>query len=557
MKKVLTILLVILFVLAASVLWIWRSMGVTDAAMLVPAETVALASLPDLPRSAIRWPQTTLSKIGLEPEMKSFLEKPVQYLSKNRGGDEAGGILWNLKPGRIFTAVVSVSAQEAAVVVGFQYWGGKSAYDDAVARLRQELTAGDRAAELTRENYGTAEIISSVHQGVTLFTATEGRWGFLSNNQAAIKDAIERAAGVSSTPSLADNPRYQQVRGRLAKDPDFLVFCQPQSALETLLAVGQTMGAQAIPQQVAQAKKVEAIGATTKLDGANLRDTIFILRANPPDVGSLTHRAMKLTSEATTAYFDFVADFQQISGAAANPALASLARIPALQNSRLFPLIPEAFGPECALAMSWPAERMKPEGIFAVQIRDQAKADEAMQELLALFPEASVTTEGQARAYSFPALQSAFANPTVAITDGFLIVGVDPGDLGRALTAMQSGASLEKSPAFAPALPAFQSANETFGYIDSKALFERGFPMLRQVIIFGAAFMPGANEIIDSSKIPQTESIAKHLQPIVYAQTRLPEGYLIESSGPITMNHVLLLGASAGASFLRPENGIR
>ena len=76
--------------------------------------------------------------------------------------------------------------------------------------------------------------------------------------------------------------------------------------------------------------------------------------------------------------------------------------------------------------------------------------------------------------------------------------------------------------------------------------------MLRQIIVFGAAIVPGASAIIDGSKLPETETIAKHLQPIVYKQTRIPEGYLVESTGPITMNQAVFLGCGAGGWFLKP-----
>ena len=66
--------------------------------------------------------------------------------------------------------------------------------------------------------------------------------------------------------------------------------------------------------------------------------------------------------------------------------------------------------------------------------------------------------------------------------------------------------------------------------------------------------MPGASDIIDGSKLPETETIAKHLQPITYTQTRIPEGYLVESSGPITMNHAFLMAAAAGAAFFKPSS---
>ncbi len=550
MKKVLTILFAVLFVIAVSAFWIWRNMGVSDAAILLPADTVALASLPDLPRSAFRWPQTALAKIGVEPEMKAFLERPFQYLTKNKGGDEAGSVLWDLKPGRIFAAVTSVSSRETGMLIGFQFWGSQKAHDSAVARLREELSRGGKAAELTREVYEGTEITSTKHRDVTVYSASVGHWGFLSNSAPTIKDAIDRASGRKTADSLAESVRYREVQSELSKNPDLLVYVQPQSAIDTLLAVGQAMGAQAVPQQVEQAKKVEAIGMTTKLDGLNIHDSIFVLRQNPPDVGVLTHEPMKLTSNTTIAYFNFLVDLKQYTQSASNPFLGAILQHPAAQSSPLLTLIPEAFGPECAVNISWPGELMKPEAFLAIQIKDPAKAEEAIRETLVLFPESTVTEEGSNRFYNFPALKTPFANPTMTIAEGYLLVGIDPGDLRRAVASLKGAETLEKSEAFAPALPAYRSANEVFGFVNIKSIFERGYPMLRPVFIFGTAFMPGASDIIDSGKLPQTEAIAKHLQPITYAQVRKKNGYLLESTGPITLNQAIVLGASAGSYFL-------
>jgi len=549
MKKVLLIVLFALIVVAGSALWIWRAMGVTDAAVLLPANTVAFASLPDLPRTLLRWPQTTLAKIGVEPEMKAFLEKPLAYLTQNQGGEEASGLLIQLKPGRIFAAAVSVSSNDAAILVGFQYWGGKVAHEAAVTRLRQELAAGGPMPELAKETHAGMEITSSTQRGLTLYNASHGQWGFLSNNLDVLKNALDRAAGRQTTGSLAENPRYQTVSSRLLKDPDFLFFVQPETALEALVAVGQSLGAQAIPQQMEEAKKIEAVGGAIKLDGANLRDSVFVLRQNPADIGSLSHSAIQFTTPNTIGYFNFVADFRHLAGAGENPALTPFLNTAALQGSPLPELIPEAFGPECTVAVSWAGQ---PDALLAVRVKDAAKAEQCLQEILTLFPETTLTDLGTSRSYSFPAWQNTFANPTLTLTGDFLLMGLDPESIQQALQSAQTGETLEKSPTFATALPVFRSANEVFGFVDAKAIFEQGYPMLRQVAVFSAAVMPGVSDIIDSGKIPETETIAKHLSPILYSQTRLADGYLVESSGPITMNQAILLGAAAGGSFLKP-----
>jgi hypothetical protein len=552
MKKVFIPLVAILVLCAGYAVWTLKDAGPEDAAELVPAETVAFACLPDLPRTASRWPKTTLAKIGAEPEVQAFLERPFQYLTSDYGGNEAAGILWKLKPGRIFSAVVSVTSDDATILVGFQFWGGKSGHDVAVARLREELSKGGAPGELVHETYNGVDIVSSKHGAHTLYNASEGQWGFLSNNLGALKDALDRASGRKKEGNLAASAGYKEVLEKLLKDADFLLFCQPQRALETLLEVGASLGAKPIPQQVEQLKKVEAVGVTTMLDGANLRDRIFVLRRNPPDIGTLSHHGMKLTSPETIAYFDFASDFRQISTATSNAITAGLRNAQTIGNSRLPRLIPEGFGPDCAISISWAPEQMTPAGVIALQIKDQAKADEAVEEALSLLPEASVTESEGVRYISFPSLQSPFANPTMAMTDGFLILGVNSGELSQAMQSIKSGQTLEKVPAFAAAETAYRNANEVFGYVDTKKLIEHSYPKLRQIIIFGAAIMPGVSDIIDGSKLPETDTIARHLQPIVYGQTRIPEGYLIESSGPITMNHAFLIAAAASASLFKP-----
>jgi Protein of unknown function (DUF3352) len=554
-KKVLVALAVIVVLIAVAGVWFWRSMGFTDSARLVPDSTVAFVALPDLPRTAFRWPQTTLAKIGAEPEVKAFFQKPFEFMTKSKNGNDAGETLLKLKPGHLFAALIGFSAQQNAALIGFQFWGSGHECDEAFDRIRKGM-AHDQSIPLVlqKETYQGDEINASVHDTVTLYTARHGHWGFISNNLEAIKQVLDRSAGRSSGKSLTENPAYQQTFTHLPKDADFVFFAQPQSLVDALLAVGTSMGAQAIPEQVEQLRKIEGIGGTIKLDGLNLRDSIFVLRKDPPHVSDLSHAAIKFTTKETTIYFDFVADFHQLFVLSQNPTLVALAKTPAIQNSRLPALIPEAFGPECALSATWQEFQMKPNGVVAVQVRDQAKADEAVQELLTIFPQATITELAGVKTYNFPDLQGMFANPTFALHSGFLLIGLEAEDIQRAVVAASANDSLDKSPDFKSSLPEFKSANEVFGFIDTRKIFTRGYPLVKQILTFGAALMPGASDMIDAGKLPETETVARHLEPIVYSQTRFPDGYLIESRGPITLNQAVLGGAGAAGAFFKPAS---
>ena len=170
--------------------------------------------------------------------------------------------------------------------------------------------------------------------------------------------------------------------------------------------------------------------------------------------------------------------------------------------------------------------------------------------MLSLLPEASVTESEGVRYISFPSLQSPFANPTMAMIDGFLVLGVSSEELSQAMQSIKSGQTLDKVPAFAAAETAYRTANEVFGYVDTKLV---GGELLEHAPNHHLRARQSCRSATSSMALSCLKlTIARHLQPIVYGQTRIPEGYLIESSGPITMNHAFLIAAAAGASLFKP-----
>jgi len=562
MKKVLIAVGVIVFVLLAGAgVWIWRTVGGPgEPALLVPSQTVMLASLPDMYRSAIRWPQTSLAQIGFEPEMKTFLEKPLNFLSKSGGGNDASQVLLNLKPRRIFAALVNVSTKKPGVLIGFQFWGSKGDHDAAIARVRAELLQGKPHQEVQTESYQGDEITSALFEVVkiegipiqaTLYSAHHGNWGFLSNNLEAMQDALDRAAGRATTPSLADNPKFKDTTSQLLPQPDFLFFLQPQPVLEALLSIGEMVKAQPIPSQVDAVRKIEGVGLSLKLDGANMHDRVFILSQNPPDHGSLTHSGINVTSSQTTAFFDFVTKFEDLGKPEASPILTALVAKYLPQDPQTLAHL-QAFGPEMALSVFWPEGNLKPEAFMALQIKDPAKAAEAIQSITTYFPDVTVTADDGQTYYNFPLLNRFFYQPTATLTKGFLLIGLNPDDTKRAVKAERKGETLDKSSAFASALPTYHAAGQAFGYIDSKQIFERIYPMIRQMMMFSAA-LTGGSDTIDASKLPKTETVAKHLQPIVFSQTRASNGYLLDSSGPITLNQAIIMGVTGGKFFMGPD----
>ena len=61
---------------------------------------------------------------------------------------------------------------------------------------------------------------------------------------------------------------------------------------------------------------------------------------------------------------------------------------------------------------------------------------------------------------------------------------------------------------------------------------------------------PNVGKVVDVNKLPDTETISRHLNPILYTNRQVADGMLIESSGPITLSQaVMLIAGGVGASY--------
>jgi hypothetical protein len=72
------------------------------------------------------------------------------------------------------------------------------------------------------------------------------------------------------------------------------------------------------------------------------------------------------------------------------------------------------------------------------------------------------------------------------------------------------------------------------------------------------AFSPDSAKYVDAGKLPNTETISKHLSPAVYSQSVSEEGTLIESVGPLTFNQVagVTIGGVLAAALPMIENAV-
>jgi len=137
--------------------------------------------------------------------------------------------------------------------------------------------------------------------------------------------------------------------------------------------------------------------------------------------------------------------------------------------------------------------------------------------------------------------------PTIAVSERFLVAGVDLAAVQAALARVAGGGPDVSSGAdYKQAVKALPPPTRAFSYLDLALLYSRVDAAFRPMLLMGAAFMPAMNEYIDVGKVPTAETIAKHLKPIVSSQRYERDGYIGESIGPITLPQAAV-GVTAAA----------
>lgn len=547
MKRVLLVVIVLVLVAAGAFFFLRRS-GVSEGAQLLPAGTVVYAALPDVKRTIDRWPKTAIAQIGAEPSVAAFLKKPME-LAANQGGLEGLDFILRVKPGRLFVAVTAVRDSGADVVLGFQFFGDRKELDGAMERLYRELGKSIPDAKQTTADYHGDAITTFSGAAPLLFSGAHESWAFISNREPAVKDALDRAAGRNRSPSLVDNADYKNVLGHLAAAPDLAWFVETKPLVDLIMEVGRSQPNTGINErQFDEVRKIQAAGGTLWLDGADQREATFVRYPGAPKLPAADRAPMALTTPATLFYYDTTIDWSTVARPEYQRSLPP--EVQAFLGAAKIDLaqLPQIFGSDLGLMISWPPSAMIPSVLTVLEVKDRQRVGDLTDAVLTNL--GAKTTQSElhgAKIYGFPTAIP-IIDPSLAIGDKFVYASLTGPELERALSAKAGTPTLESAPAFQPALSAFKDENQAFGYLDSKALFEGIYNRVRPVLAFAAAVTPDVAKYVDIDKLPETEAISKHLSAVTYTNRQVDGGWLIESSGPITLSQVFFFGVFGGSA---------
>ncbi|MDP9291286.1 MAG: DUF3352 domain-containing protein, partial [Verrucomicrobiota bacterium] len=562
MKKLLAVVLVVLLV-AGAVLVFFRVQKKTGgtASSLVGSDAVLFIEAPDIARSREEFKKTALYKIWREPEVQAFVEQPRSKIPPEAKVQERVNRLRALDPREAFAALNSIESPMPVFVAGLRYGGKKEDAEALLRDMKSRLQTLSPSAKADLVNYRGIAIETLTESKYKLAWASHKTWLAMSNDVTALQGVLDRIDNrVSDDTSLAKSDVFKKTIAKIPASREVLIYAQAQKIVERILPILTATGQNLDPSQVEKMKQIKSVTGATTFENEQIRDTMFVLRDGATKMPAMARSALAFTTAESLVYYAGVMQLESFK-----------MPTPALDPSGFFTRIEQlrrsleehgitgadfiaAFGPEFSAIVDWPPTSRQPSLLLTLDVKDRARAQKLAdyltsgEEGLPMWANQEIAG---ARFYALAAGNVAIVTPAFAITDKFLIFGLDFEALKTAIEQSKTASKhLDSKPDYSSATTTVGAPTRAHGFIDSRNLFDRIYGTLRPFAIMWSAFAPKVNEFVDINKLPATETISKHLGPIVYSQSESDEGDLVESVGTVTFAQAAFgFGIGAGVAL--------
>ena len=556
MKKVISIVALVLL-LAGAFFYLQhrqatnRVRGVT----LAPPETLFFVHLPDLSRTAERWPRTSLNQLLREPEVQEFLEKPKTKLPWMAEGQVRLEQLAQAVPREAFVAVTSMQGNTPVFVAGLCFDGSREALQELLKDARANVRSTRPAGKADIIEYAGTEIETYTDKDFAVAEAFRDNWYFVSNQLELLQTTIDRYDGKDAEEGrFATKDKYVKTMAALPTDADLVLYGEVRVLADRLAALLATAGQKTDSGQIAALQEAEAMAASVKMDDALIRDTVFIMAPQKGKSTPMARRSLALSTADTLLYY---AGTMPDGGDASETTAPLLAMLPEMGNLEKalaadglkMADFAEIFGPETGVLLDWPLVAPQPTLLLTMDVRDPDRA----QRFLNALTSGTETSAGWAKReengatiYTGPAVGILNIAPVLGLTRDFAIMGFSPEAVLAGLQRPDAGGlHVDQTGSYQQAMQLVRPPTAAFAYLNTQTLFERIYGVVRPFLAMSMAFSPDAGQYFDAGKLPTTDALVKHMGPSTFAQTQVENGVLLESAGTITVNQAVL-GAVVG-----------
>lgn len=566
MKRIFLPIAVVLIFAGAVIYLQHRLPRARQVAEWLPGDSILFEDIPDIHRTADRWPDTELAQIIDEPEVQAFLERPSTEIQRHTGLDQWLAQARRIDPLHCFLAAAGWSANSSfpRLITGLEFAGSRQDVDAIVDNLRKKAQEAWPEGKSDIEKYGSGDIETFTTPNFTAALAYRGQWLFISSDAALLKATLDRFEGQHDPDSLAELPAFQKSLQNLPSAPDSIFFLRPALLADQAASVALMLNPTADVHATDDIKNIDALSIGFKLDGEVMRDACYVIESEPASGQPLTKDALKLASKDTILLLSERATIPgntKMPDPKSDPSgvlglLASYLKIFSDQGlgQQQFG---QAFGPESGLVVDWPSDAMMPTPFAMLDVRDPALARKFLDTLAALPLAAGIDfthqDAGPISLYSLPPTGIGFfpIQLTLGLTDKYIIGALSADTVKQAAERWKiGGAGLNATDDYEKSAPLVAEPENSFAYIDAKSIFGRVYGLFRGVASMG--LVPHLSEYVDLGRLPAPETITRHLSPIVASGSTKDGGLLNESAGPISSMQATLVSVAAVGAVAFP-----
>jgi hypothetical protein len=524
MRRMIGVGVGLLFATIAVLLWKQSQVSVA-ADQIAPGDAVFYFEVPHLVRTIRNLPDTALCQIFQEPSVRRFVRQPASMISKEYQG--VWNSFLNLNCTALFFCATDPNRQRW--IVGFQGSSSSPVRSREIQNISKRLF-GRGAVHISLVETDKVRFVDDA-DGIC-FAEIAG-WTVLSRNSVLLRESLRNAK--SGDAGLRWSKLFQECRSNIRAPYDLLLFARGSPSLNLGSGAGWEFDREQTPSSA------QAVMASTTIEGARLRDTIFTSTGTSQLYEPLSRQGLTMTSAKTIGYLASRLELSrlwrlsdQFSGDW--PVAATLRDY--IGETRSFGIDPQDLD-HLVTAAEIVVDQDPASGSFVtailLEVTDLARFQQLIDRIVReKFPDSCRPT-------SIAGLPAYILSPNenaavvFGLVDHRLLITWDESvfvEMVQRLRAKDQG--LEHNDQFKETEGLVAAPSDLFLYIDAKVGFQRVYDASRPILIFGAALIPAVNRFVDVMALPEGAEIAKHLSPIVLSRHRVANGFIDESVGPVT-----------------------
>jgi hypothetical protein len=528
---------------------------------LLPRGTIALVHFPDFHRTRDEWHQSDLYKLYQEPAVQDFLNKPLSRVPQSDTVSETVSDIEQLDLKDAFIAVTAIDNTGPHFAGGFRFQGSQSEAEKIVGRWRSQIVRDASAHESQDYEQHQIDIVGAAPNQIA--TVYDGQWLFASNDLAELKAVLDRADGRAATTAgssgggkltLEGDDTFHAAMKHMPASYALLFYLQPKALSGKLASLSNAIGTSA--EQSAMLEQIRSICAAPRFDKGKIRNVLFVGMPKAQSDQKLTRSSLALGSADTVLYLATLLNPGRLAGIDQGglPLGSWLQKVFDVATGAGVSVDDwkAAFDLELGSLADWPQSARWPSIITCLRVKDPIRANKIANALTHAIDEDAPWTKTEKNGVLYFYMQSPAAlfaiTPTIALSNQLLIVGLDSASVESAISrSTKASGALADSSAYKSAARAVPAPTGAFIYVDTALFYSRLDAGLRPMLLMSAAFMPAISDYVDVGKLPPPEIVAKHLTPLVSSQRYDGDGYVTESTGPVTLDIGLALPAVAWA----------